>query len=224
MRQSSIEIVMELSIQFKFSFSWIKQHKKSPIHFLRQPSWFVTQWSISNSSCFTKISSQIGSPLLLLALSAIIWRLSRKDERQDTVEMIWLWRVLLFVTKVSNRGKLPCSEKMSRQINTELGAVKKTIREIIYVKDEPPSIKQQRCCKLFIWLESSGLIEQVSLGNFIPGRLFILPNFVCESFYSTSYLYRWWIETFYKRVGLISRSRTKMVENLTLMLNILRKV
>ena len=57
------------------------------------------------------------------------------------------------------------------------------------------------CCKVFIWLESSGLIEQVSLGNFIPGRLFMLSNFVCGTFSSTSYLYPWWIETFYKWVG-----------------------
>ena len=95
----------------------------------------------------------------------------------------------------------PAQKKCLVKLILNSGPWRKRSGRLFMLKMDLHLLGHKPCCKVFIWLESSGLIEQVSLGNFIPGRLFMLSNFVCGTFSSTSYLYPWWIETFYKWVG-----------------------
>ena len=46
------------------------------------------------------------SPLLLLAVSATAWSVSRKLERAEMVETSWTWRQWDLVTRSSSSGRL----------------------------------------------------------------------------------------------------------------------
>ena len=55
-----------------------------------------------------RITHSVSMPLLLLAVSARVWRVSRKEERAEAVETSCRCRVWLLVTSSSTRGRLTC--------------------------------------------------------------------------------------------------------------------
>ena len=58
---------------------------------------------------WTEAISLCNSPLVLLAASAMVCRLSRKEERAETVERRLACRAPLLVTNTSTSGRLPCT-------------------------------------------------------------------------------------------------------------------
>ena len=54
----------------------------------------------------------VSIPLLLLAVSARVWRVSRKEERAEAVETSCRCRVWLLVTSSSTRGRLTCHTQL----------------------------------------------------------------------------------------------------------------
>lgn len=139
------------------------------------------------------------SPLLLLAVSATAWSVSRKLDRAEMVETSWTWRQWDLVTSTSSSGRLDWDRERMRehrradflsQVMIQNGD--ELMRPISDVSARTRNDWFSLFCSALIWgISFIGVIfsEKVYLPQEVLEDPFILSKFVCKTFYPPSYMF-----------------------------------
>ena len=174
---------MELSIQFKFSFSCIKQHKKSYIS-------YGGRHDLSHNNKIFQILLVLPKFLLRLAHLCCCWRCPRSSgdcPGKMKGKIPWRWSDSEGCCFLSPKSRIeencPAQKKCLFKLILNSGPWRKRSGRLFMLKMKLHLLSNKPCCKPFIWLESSGLIEQVSLGNFLSCQTLFVKVFTQHHIY-----------------------------------------
>ena len=139
------------------------------------------------------------SPLLLLAVSATAWSVSRKLDRADMVETSWTWRQWDLETRTSSRGRLVWDRERIREGQDRAGCLSQVMiqngDELMRAISDVSAQTRNDWFSLFCFnlrhFSFIGVIfsEKVYHPQEVLGDPFILSKFVCKTFYPPSYMF-----------------------------------